>query len=163
MFNIGLDGADEFGHVWEHAAFDRVVAQVAEESLDHVQPGSAGRREVHMEPRVPLEPGLDLRVLVSGVVVDDQMQIELGRGFAFDLAQELQPLLVPMPRQALADHGTVQRIEGRKQRGRSVALVVMRERLRAAPLQRQPRLGAIERLDLALLVAAQDRAHARAD
>ena len=101
MFDIGLDGADEFGHVREHAAFD--------------------------------------------------------------LAQELQPLLVPMPRQALADHGTVQRIEGRKQRGRSVALVVMRERLRAAPLQRQPRLGAIERLALALLVAAQDRAHARAD
>ena len=86
-----------------------------------------------MESRVALEPGSDLWMLMGGIVVDDQMQIEPGRGFAFDLAQELQPLLMTMSWQALADDGAVQRIEGGKQRGRSVALVVMRKRLRAPP------------------------------
>lgn len=86
-------------------ALERVGVQVAEESLDHVEPRSAGRREVHVEARMALEPGLDLRMLVGGVVVGDQMQVAPRRRFAIDLAQEFQPLLVPMPRQALADHG----------------------------------------------------------
>ena len=41
-----------------------------------------------MKSRVALEPGSDLWMLMGGIVVDDQMQIEPGRGFAFDLAQE---------------------------------------------------------------------------
>ncbi len=41
------------------------------------------------------------------------------------------------------------------ERGRSVALVVMRKRLRAPLLQRQPWLSAVQRLDLAFFVAAK--------
>ena len=43
-----------------------------------------------------------------------------------------------------------------EQRGRAVPLVVMRHRARASRLHRQPGLGAVERLDLALLVNRQD-------
>ena len=61
-----------------------------------------------MKSRVALEPGSDLWMLMGGIVVDDQMQIEPGRGFAFDLAQEFQPFLMAMSWQALADDGAVQ-------------------------------------------------------
>ena len=52
---------------------------------------------------MPLEPSLDLRMLVSGVVVDDQMQIETFRRIAVDGAQEAQKLLMAMTVHALAD------------------------------------------------------------
>ncbi len=116
VFDIVLDRVNEFRHAGEHTAFDCILAQVAEEAFDHVQPRGTGRSEVHMESRVALEPGSDLWMLMGGMVVDDQMQIEPGRGFAFDLAQELQPLLMTMSWQALADDGTVQCIECGKQR-----------------------------------------------
>ena len=51
-----------------------------EEALNHVEPGSRGRREVQMEARMGLEPALYGRRLVGGIVVDDQVEIETGRG-----------------------------------------------------------------------------------
>ena len=47
--------------------------------------------------RVRGQPGLDLRVLVGGVVVHDQMQLLVGVG-AGDVPEEDQELLVPVPR-----------------------------------------------------------------
>jgi hypothetical protein len=46
-----------------------------EEALNHVEPGSRGR-----EARMGLEPALYGRRLVGGIVVDDQVEIETGRG-----------------------------------------------------------------------------------
>jgi hypothetical protein len=39
------------------------------------------------ESRMPLEPGADLVMLVRCIVVDDQVQLQLGRGFAIDLVE----------------------------------------------------------------------------
>jgi hypothetical protein len=99
------------------------------------------------------KPLLHYRMLVGRVVVGDQVKrLALGR-FAINLSQELQPLGVPIL--ALTDDLAVQIVQRGKQRGRAVALVVVRHRLGATLLQRQARLRAIQRLDLALLVAAQ--------
>ena len=110
---------------------------------------------MHVESRVPGQPLLHHRVLVRGVVVGDQVQrLVLGR-LAVDLAQELQPLDVGVVLLALPDDTTVQHIERGKQRGRAIALVVVRHRARSALLHRQPGLRAVQRLHLALLVTAQ--------
>src|SRR5271169_4037914 len=61
-----------------------------------------------------------------------------------------------MARHALADDRAVEDIERREQRGRAVADVIMGHRSGPALLDRQARLGAVECLDLALLV---DREH----
>jgi hypothetical protein len=76
-------------------------------------------------------------------------RLVLGRG-AVDLAQELQPFRVTMARLALGDDLAVEHVERGEQRGRAVALVVMGHGRRPAFLQRQPRLGAIQRLDMAV-------------
>ena len=60
-----------------------------------------------------------------------------------------------MPLLALGDDLAVQHLQRREQRGRAVALVVVRHRLCAPLLHRQARLSTVERLHLALLVAAQ--------
>src|SRR6267142_5599402 len=111
-----------------------------------------------MEPRMPFEPSADLGMLMRGVVVDDQVQLALGWGFAVDLVEEADELLMAMAAHALADDLALQDVERGKQRRRAVALVVMGHRPAPTALHRQPRLGPVERLDLRLLV---DRQHQR--
>jgi hypothetical protein len=57
---------------------------------------------------------------------------------------------------AMTDDRAVEHVEGREQGGRAVALVIMGHRATAPRPHRQTRLGAVEGLDLALLV---DRQH----
>ena len=61
----------------EHAATDAFSGDLGEKALDQVEPGRRGRREMHVESRMPGQPRLDLGMLVGGVVVGDQMDIEI--------------------------------------------------------------------------------------
>src|SRR5712691_6316674 len=137
---------------FEGAALEPLPGQFGEEALDRVEPGGRGRGEVKVEPLVPLQPGLDLGMLVRGVVVDDQVEFPAGRGLAIDLVEETDEFLMPMAGHALADDAALQHVERGEQRRRAVALIVVRHRPAAALLHRQPWLGAVERLDLRLLV-----------
>jgi len=75
---------------------------------------------------------------VRGVAVGDQMQrLVLGR-LAVDLPEELQPLAVGVARLALTDDLTIEHVERGEQRGRAIALVVVRHGGRASLLHRQP-------------------------
>lgn len=49
---------------------------VAEESLDHVEPRGAGRRRVHVGSEVSLEPALHFVVLVRGLWFRDHVGVE---------------------------------------------------------------------------------------
>src|SRR6202521_5481920 len=113
------------------------------------------RREVQLEARVLSEPGLHLRGLVGLVVVADRVHGEVVCDGPVDLFQEADELLGAVTRQALADDLASLDIEGRKQRRRAIAFVVVRHRLSTALLHRQARLRAIERLNLAFLVDAE--------
>ena len=60
--------------------------------------------------------------------------------------------VVPVSLHVTADDGAVEDVEGGEQRGCAVAFVVVGHRSGAAWLHRQTGLGAVERLDLALLI-----------
>ena len=75
-----------------------------------------------------------------------------------DGAQKTQEFLMAMARHALADDPAGDDVECREQGRRPVPLAVVGHCAGASFLQRQSRLGAIERLDLALFV---DREHQR--
>ena len=106
--------------------------------------------------RVLGQPTPHLGVLVGGIVVEDHVDHLAGRHGALDGIEEADELLVAVALHALADEAAVEHVEGREQRGRAVALVIMGHGAGTARLHRQARLGAVERLDLALLV---DRQH----
>src|SRR6476646_4192316 len=73
-------------------------------------------------------------------------------------------LLMAVTLHVAADDSAVEDVESREQRGGAVAFVVVRHCPSAARLHRQPRLGAVERLDLALLIDRQnDRMGGRID
>ena len=155
MSNVFIDGGDQLGHAGKHPAAQTFGGDVVEEPLDHIQPGGRGWREMHSEARMPGQPLLHGGMLVCGVVVGDQVQrLGLGR-FAVDLFQEPQPLGVGVALLALAHDLAIQDVERGKQHGRAIALSVVRQGGGAPLLQRQTRLRAIQRLNLALLVAAQ--------
>ncbi len=48
------------------------------------------------------------------VVIDDEMDIEFLSDVRIDHTEELEPLNLPVPIHARADHGTIEYIEGRK-------------------------------------------------
>ena len=125
MLDVLGNGLLEFVHACEAVAPDAVLGDVAEEPLDHVEPGGAGGREVHDEARVFDEPGLHVGMLMGRVVVDDQVQRQLLGCLAVDEAQELEPFVMPVTLLAHRDDGAVEGVERSKERRRANALVVM--------------------------------------
>ncbi len=80
----------------------------------------------------------------------------VGRDLALDGIEEADEFLMPVALHAAPDDLALKDVEGGEQGGRAVALVVVGHRGAAPLLHRQPRLGAVEGLDLALLVDAED-------
>src|SRR5665811_413507 len=92
------------GNAAEGSSANSLVRKLAEEAFDEIQPRCTCRREVHMEARMLRQPCFHRRMFMGGVVVDDQVQVVVQRHLLVDPSQELEPLLMPMPRHALADH-----------------------------------------------------------
>src|SRR6266545_1905704 len=114
-----------------------------------------GGDEVQVEAWMPLQPALHRRALVRAVVVDDEMQSQLRRRLAVDAGQEADELPATMARQTLANDLAVEQAEGRKQRRRAMARVIMRLPGGDAGTQRQQRRRSVQGLNLALLVHRQ--------
>jgi hypothetical protein len=84
----------------EGAAPDAVSGDLGEKALDHVKPGGRGRREVQMEAGMRCDPALHGCGLVSGIVINDKMEIETRWGLLFDQPEKMQELAMSMARQA---------------------------------------------------------------
>src|SRR5436190_3247652 len=95
-------------------------------------------------------------MFVGGVVIEDEVEIAIRWSLRVDELKELEPFLMAMPILALPNQLAVGHIERRKQGRGAVADIIMRHGSGASFLERQSRLRAIERLDLALLIAAEN-------
>jgi hypothetical protein len=98
---------------------------------------------------------LPKRINVVGrpVVVEHEVDFEVLLRATVGPLQEPDELLRVVARLASADHQPAD-VEGREQRDGAMALVVVRHGGGPPLLERQARLRAVERLDLALLVGA---------
>ena len=117
----------------EDAAANGILGNQAEEPLDQVGPGCGRGGKVQMEAGVPFQPGLHLGVLMGGIVIDHQMQVESFGEVPIYRSQKAQEFLVTVPRHALADDLSGCNLECGEQSCRSVTLVVMRHRAGADP------------------------------
>jgi hypothetical protein len=118
------------------AALDLLVSEQREPALDLVKPGGAGRGEVELMARVAGEPGLDGRRLAGGVVVEHEMNFEIGRHGLLNRGEEFAEFDGAVTLVAAADDLTGGDVQGGEQRGRAVTLVIM-----AAPLDLPGRIG----------------------
>jgi hypothetical protein len=71
------------------------------------------------------EPRFDLGMLVSPVVVGDQVQFEVARDVSIEMFQKAQEFLVTMARLALGDDPAVDDVQCREERGSAVAKVIV--------------------------------------
>jgi len=114
------------------------------------------------------QPGQNLRVLVGGIVVQDDVDLLAGRDRPIDRVQEADELLVAVALHVPADDLSGRDLQRGEQGGGAVALVVVGHGRRFPGLHRQAWLGAVQSLDLGLLVDGQDdrilgRGHIEAD
>ena len=155
LHQVVIDRVLEVADAGVTAAADAAACDLGEEALDQVEPGRTGGCEMQFEAGVFLQPGLHLGGLVGSVVVEHEMDVSWFEDRAIDAPQECQKLLRPVAGHAVADDHAGLHIERGEERGRAVALVIMRHRGGAALLQRQSRLGPVERLDLRLFIDAE--------
>ena len=116
---------------------------------------------MEVNPRVFVEPRPDGRMLVGGVIVENHVDVEFGSHATLDLTEEPQKLLMPVARQALVDDLPGGYVEGSKECRRAMTFVVMGHGSSAPLLEGKTWLGAVEGLDLALLVESWQNLHPR--
>ena len=157
MSDVLVDLLHQLAHAGERPAPNRLLGDKPEPALNLVEPTGVGRRVMDEEARMAREPGFYPWMFVGGVVVRDQMDFEVGRNVAVEVLKEREKFLMAMARLALRDDRTVEHVERRKQRGGAVSKVVVGYAFDISQPHRQYRLGALQRLNLALFVHAQDQ------
>ena len=110
---------------------------------------------MNVEARVASQPALDLGMFVGGVVVYDQMQFLLRWSLFVNQTQELESLLVAVSFLAGADHFAIGQIERGEKRGGTVPFIIVGLGGDFTLAQGQSGLAAIQRLNLAFLVATE--------
>src|SRR5258708_14230428 len=94
-------------------------------------------------------------MFVGRIVVEDDVDSLLHWNRFLDGVEEADELLMAMALHTPADHLTFEHVEGRKERGGTVTLVIMGHGSGAALLYRHAWLGTVQPLDLALLLDGQ--------
>ena len=158
MLQIISDRRLQRRHAPERTPSDPLLRDLAEEPLHLVQPRAARRREMQVVLGVAEEPPLHRRRIVRPVVVQDHADLDPGLAgqLRVQIVEEVEELLVAVPAVASANHLAGGYVQRREQRGHPVTDVVVRGPLTLAGRHRQQRPGAVQGLDLALLVDAQD-------
>ena len=72
-----------------------------------------------------LKPGANRVGLVRGIVVKNDMNVPVCGELPFDGVEEGDEFLMPVALHVLPDHRAVENIQGRKQGGGAVALVIV--------------------------------------
>jgi hypothetical protein len=85
------------------------------------------------------------------------MDIEILRNLRFDVVQELDKFLIAVPRQTFPNHTSIKDIQSSEKCSCPIAPVIMALALGNAALKRQNRSSTFERLNLRLLVDAEDQ------
>src|SRR5512132_4333389 len=94
-------------------------------------------------------------MLVGGVVIQDQVNVQRTWDFRFNLFQKSEPFLMPMPRRPLGQNLAVEIVQSSEERDRAMPIIVVRPRADSSLFERQARLRAFQSLTLALFITAQ--------
>ena len=98
MRDVLVDLLHQLAHAAKRAAPDGLLSNQAEPALDLVELAGVGRRVMNVIARMTCQPGFDPRMFVGGVVVGDQMDLELSRNVVVEVIKKRQKLLVAMAR-----------------------------------------------------------------
>ena len=86
--DVASDGLDQLSDAGDGEALELPSREFTEEALNEIEPRGGSRGEVELNSRVFLKPCLNSRMLVCGVVVENDVDVEFGRDGPLDLAHE---------------------------------------------------------------------------
>src|SRR5579875_2464333 len=132
MLDEFLDAANQLADTAEAAPADGLLRNQSEPAFDLIERGGISWRVMNVIARPLGQPQAHLAVLVSGVVIDNQVYIELGRDGSIDALQECQEFLMAVTRLAFGKDRTGGNIEGSEECRSAVAHVVVRNPLDVA-------------------------------
>ena len=116
--NEAIDGGLEIDEGMEDTPLEAPFCEFGEEAFDGVEPRGGCWREVENKPLVAIEPSPDLRMLMGGVVVEDDVDSLVRRDLSVDHVQEADELLVPVALHIAPDNRPVEDVQsGEKRRG----------------------------------------------
>jgi len=143
------------------SAAELAFGEQREPALHESQPRRTGWGEVQVEPRPFQKPPADQGRLMGAIVVQDHMHVQVGWDMGLDRIKELPELARPMPLMEGTDDAARLHVQGREQRGRAMAAVVMRPALHLPGAHRQQEARAVQRLNLRCFIHAQDECFVR--
>jgi len=85
-------------------ALDFLSRQICKPAFDLIDPRRGRRGEVDMVAWMSRQPGFDLRRLMGGVVVHDDMNVKLFGNAAVDLFQKVEEFFCPVALVTFANH-----------------------------------------------------------
>ena len=106
MTNVFHDLSAQVGLGFENAPGDDIALNLGEPDLHLIEPRGVGRRVVDMVAGTGRQPPLNPGMLMSGIIVYYQMNIESLRHVLLNMIEELQKLLMPVTSLAFGDHLT---------------------------------------------------------
>jgi len=125
VLNELVDSGDGVFDAAEAAAADRLLGNETEPALYLIEPGRVGGSVVHVKAGPLCEPEAHLGMLVSRVVVDDQMIVQLWGHRLVDALEKAEKLLMTVTRLALGKDRAAGNIKGGEQCCGAVADIVM--------------------------------------
>ena len=158
MLNEVVDSGDQVLDAPEAVSANRLLGDEPKPSLDLIEPGRVGWRVVDLEAWPLPQPESYLGMLVGGVVVDYQMDIQAFWHSLIDAREELKKLLMTVACFALRQDGPGGDVKSGKEGCGAMANVVVGHSFDVSKSHGQHRLGPVEGLNLALLI---DREHNR--
>ena len=151
------NGFSQLGQTGEDATPQGAPLQLPEPGFDRIEPRRAGRRDMQVNAGMGGQDVPNRLGRMRTAVVDDQVQLEVGRRRAIDLREELAELDGAMAPGDPSTHLAGRDVEGRIQIRGPVSLVVVGAALDLPGPQGPHRMGPVERLHLRLLVDPEDK------
>jgi len=118
--DVACDGVFELGNGFEDAATDSSASDRREKPFDGVEPGGGCWGEVEGPSWMRGEPFQDIGMFGRGVIVDDGVNELAAWHGAVHGGEKSDELLMPMFVHATPDHGSVEDVQGGKERGLSL-------------------------------------------
>ena len=122
---VRVDGISEFSNTGETSLPDNIGCEVGKESLHHVHPRATSWGKVHVEPGMAGQPGRHFRMLMSAIIVGDDVDVELFGSFPVDLLEEAKPFHMGMSLFGSGDELAFQVIQGGKEGDGSMPSIIV--------------------------------------
>ncbi len=156
ILDVVIDFLDQFLDAAKGSPAKSSLRDAIEPDLHLIQPGGIGWSEVYVEPWPCGEPASNSQMFVRGVIIHDDVHLQVLRDVLFNLPEKTQIFLMPVTRSTFREHFAVRRVQCGEQRGGSVASIIVSHSFDITQSQWQHRLGTLQRLNSALLIHAQN-------